>query len=117
MSVFVGYPAQPTSLPEVYHRVADRKPAGYEITTWESLETAGRVVMRSVLDAIEDADFCVFDLTFPNPNVLFEAGFAITRGKCVWLTVDVTRNSSRKHWQEISRQCMIRSSSRVFRRG
>src|ERR1044072_9250689 len=102
MAVFIGYPAQPTSLAEVYHRLSDRKPAGYTITTWEDLATGGRVVMKSILDAIEDADFCMFDVTFSNPNVLFEAGFAIARGKKVWLTLDSTRTGSIKQWNELA---------------
>jgi hypothetical protein len=56
--------------------------------TWESLIVDGAVIISRVLNAIDDAAMCIFDITVPNPNVLFEVGYAIGRGKRLWLTLD-----------------------------
>jgi len=101
-SIFMGYPSQPHSLPEVHRAVAKRAPSGHIYVTWESLQVGGTVVISTVLDAIEDASFCLFDVTRPNPNVLFEAGFAIARGKPIWLTVDTTVASYKKSWNDLA---------------
>lgn len=70
--------------------------------TWEQLQVDGRVVISQVLAAIDASDMCVFDVTFPNPNVLFEAGYAIGRGRPVWLTLDSTVASAKHAWRELS---------------
>src|SRR4051794_40692351 len=60
------------------------------VRTWESLNIPGRIIITQVLEAISEASIFICDLTYPNPNVLFELGFAIARKKRLWLTVDKT---------------------------
>lgn len=101
--VFFGYPGNPVAAAETLRATANRlNDAGIEAMTWEDLNIAGRVVVGRVLDAIDCAEMTVFDLTRPNENVLFEAGYAIARAKPVWLTLDKTVASSKAAWRELA---------------
>jgi hypothetical protein len=76
-------------------------PSPYVGLTWESLAVNGRVVMAEVFRAIEESAFCIFDVTHPNENVLFEIGFALGRAKSFWLTMDGTVRDSGRTWKEL----------------
>lgn len=103
-TVFFGYPGNPPAgadpLRNAARRLSDE--GGIEALTWEDLEVAGHIVISRVLAAIDDADMTVFDVTRPNENVLFEAGYAIARAKPVWLTLDTTVASSAEAWRELA---------------
>ena len=101
-TIFMGYPQYPPALAEVFRLVARRAPARHNYVTWEGLRVDGEIVISTILDTIDEADFCLFDVTRPNPNVLFEAGYAIARGKPVWLTVDTTVASHKKAWSDLA---------------
>lgn len=101
-SIFFGYPAIPRTLAETMRKTAERAKSSRTCTTWEDLEIRGRIVIEQVLNAIDSADLAVFDVTYPNENVLFEAGYAIARGNLVWLTLDSTVASARKAWNELA---------------
>lgn len=102
--VFFGYPANPQPGAEAMRNTAERlnQVPSIEARTWESLEVAGRVVIRSVLDTIDAADMTIFDVTRPNENVLFEIGYAIARAKPIWLTLDTTIASAQSSWRELA---------------
>lgn len=100
--LFFGYPGRPEALAEVMRNTAaGLSKAGMSARTWEDLQVGGRVVISAVLDEIRAMDFGVFDVTRPNPNVLFEAGFAIGLGKPLWLTRDATVTTARRDWNEL----------------
>lgn len=102
-SVFFGYPQYPTSGAQVLRTVAQSiTDADVEGVTWQDLVVDGSVIIDRVLEAIDECDMAVFDVTNPNPNVLFEAGYAIGRGKKVWLTQDSTVASARAKWRELA---------------
>jgi hypothetical protein len=102
VSIFMGYPIHPPAVAEIMRRVAASRPGGHEYVTWESLENAGRIVMATVVEAIDHSELCIFDLTRPNPNVLFEAGYAIARAKPVWFTVDTTVSDAKRNWNDLA---------------
>lgn len=103
-SIFFGYPERPTSQAETMRAVAKRlEDQGYaETNTWEDLRVGGTVVIDQVLSAIDQADMCIFDITYTNPNVLFEAGHAISRGKQVWLTLDGSVRDAHAGWKDFA---------------
>lgn len=103
-SVFFGYPQHPTVHGDVMRAVARalKSTASVETTTWEDLEVDGRIVIQRVLGAIDYCDMAIFDVTSPNPNVLFEIGYAIGRGKLIWLALDKTFQSARRDWDELA---------------
>lgn len=103
-SVFFGYPAQPRAQAEVLRTVSEQLNFldVVESITWEDLRVEGRLVITEVLRAIDDSDMAIFDLTDPNPNVLFEAGYAIGRGKQVWLTLETSLTRAKRSWTELA---------------
>ncbi|MFN4001514.1 P-loop ATPase, Sll1717 family [Microcella sp.] len=102
--VFFGYPEKPRGQAEVMRNFAKSLSAdlGVEAQTWEDLQVDGRLVVSEVLRQIDESTMTVFDLTFPNPNVLFEVGYAIARGKSVWLTLDSTSAFADKAWRDLA---------------
>jgi hypothetical protein len=44
--------------------------------TWQDMRVGGRIVISQLLETIDTCDMAVFDLTYLNENVLFEAGYA-----------------------------------------
>lgn len=102
--VFFGYPADARTQGETLRLTAAALRGqfeGVEGVTWEDLQVGGRLVIQRVLDAIDAAEMCVFDVTYPNENVLFEVGFAIARGKRVWLTLDSTTATASSAWKDL----------------
>jgi hypothetical protein len=102
MSVFFGYPEYPADAAETMRRTALQLSSKYNCVTWQSLAVSGRLIMAQVLESIDESEFAVFDLTYPNPNVLFEAGYALARGKSFWITVDLTVKSALRSWSELA---------------
>jgi hypothetical protein len=103
-AVFFGYPRKPRAIAEVMKNFAAgiRKMDDINATTWEDLRPDGIVVIDEVLGAIDHADMSIFDLTYPNPNVLFELGYAISRAKRVWITLDATVQSASRSWVDLA---------------
>jgi hypothetical protein len=100
-SAFFGYPGHPERVAEVLRSTAKRVATESTVETWEDLDVGGRVVIREVLASIDRADFSLFDVTHLNQNVLFEAGYAVARGKPIWLTLDVTDMSAKQRWSDL----------------
>lgn len=103
-SIFFGYPEQTHGQAEVIRRFASTLAKDFDVesTTWEDLQVDGRLVVHEVLKRIDASSMAIFDLTAPNPNVLFETGYAIARGKPVWLTLDTTSASADRSWRNLA---------------
>jgi hypothetical protein len=74
------------------------KDQGIEARSWEDLRVAGRVIIDPILAAIDASDSCVAEISSNNPNVLFEAGYALARGKDLFLAIDETDHEATKAW-------------------
>ena len=72
-----------------------------QIQSWEELSVAGRLVITPILEAIEKADFFCADLTGMNDNVLFEIGYAIAKGKPIWLVLDTSKEKWELKFKEL----------------
>lgn len=103
-TIFFGYPERPPANAEVMRNTAHSIGSDPDITatTWQDLAVDGRIVIDQVLDAIDNCDMAVFDITCLNSNVLFELGYAIGRGKQIWLALDSTHSQARKNWKELA---------------
>lgn len=103
-SVFLGYPQKPRAIPDVMRTFAAalNSTTGIEVATWEDLVVDGKVVISEITSAIDDASMSIFDVTYPNPNVLYELGYAIARAKPVWITVDTTIETANRSWVDLA---------------
>jgi nucleoside 2-deoxyribosyltransferase len=91
--IFYAYPSVPESAKDAAASAVKDLEHTHLATVqpWEGLYINGRIIPTEVFAAIDRADILIGDLTGLNANVLFEVGYAIGRGKRVWLTTDVSR--------------------------
>jgi hypothetical protein len=91
--VFVAYPSTPQQVGQTIE-AAVAMTAGLgsstSFETWRQLDIPGRFIADAILDKINDAEFVVADITRLNFNVCFEVGYAIGKGKRVWLILNTT---------------------------
>ncbi|NEH73989.1 P-loop ATPase, Sll1717 family [Rhizobium leguminosarum] len=84
-SAFFAYPGQPIDLTSTID-IGAKRTAGagkINIKTWPEMGVFGQVIPDSVRRQIREAGALVFDITRPNLNVYYEAGYAIGLGKPV----------------------------------
>ena len=103
-SIFLGYPAQTRAHTELLRTAAGivHQQTGEMPVLWEDMITDGRLIIKHVLAEIDRSELCVFDLTWQNENVLFEAGYAIARGKRVLFTLDITYKMAKRKWKDFA---------------
>lgn len=102
-SVFLAYAAKPNLRAEAMRDTQVRlERSSTPSTTWEQLSVAGRVIISAITAAIDEADAVFAEVSDANSNVLFEAGYALARGKQLWLALDETDENALKHWREIA---------------
>jgi hypothetical protein len=101
--IFFGYPSKPDLLCETLGRSARliEESTGLQTLPWEKLRIEGRIVVDRVLNAIDGARLAVFEVTDLNLNVLFELGYAIARGKKIWLLRDPSIADSDRAWEHM----------------
>lgn len=87
--VFLGYSKKPleTSQEILYAESVINKSGFAETKTWESTPATGRLIVETVLQAIDDSTICLFDVTNFSQNVLFEVGYAFSRQKHILLSL------------------------------
>lgn len=101
-SWFFAYGAQPRLRAETMHQAAEGlRAAGLEVTGWESLPVKGTLLIDTITTAIEARSGIVAEISDLNSNVLFEAGYAIARGKHLWLAFDETDAEAARNWKEL----------------
>lgn len=61
-----------------------------KITTWEDLPISGTYINKGIFNAIDKCDLFICDLTSLNFNVLYELGYAIAKGKQIWISLNNT---------------------------
>jgi hypothetical protein len=100
--VFFGYASKPELSRETLYSASEEIASTglVEILSWESLKVGGRVVITAILDAIDDSELAVFDVSTLNENVLFEVGYAIGRAKGIWLLLDTTDKEAKWLWKK-----------------
>jgi hypothetical protein len=85
-SAFFAYPGQPSDLVSTIDNAAQMVNSGsgsVELTIWPEMGVFGDIIPDQVRDNIRSAAAFIFDVTRSNPNVYYEAGFAIGLGKPV----------------------------------
>lgn len=89
--VFFAYASQPPLRAETIREAVGACMArGMTAYSWEDLGIGGRIVVDAITEKIDECDACVAEISANNPNVLFEAGYALARDKRLFFAIDET---------------------------
>lgn len=83
---FFAYPATPSDLRATIETVSNainKTPVKLNIQTWAQADVFGAHIPDEIRVEINESDILVADITRPNPNVYYEIGFAIGKGKTI----------------------------------
>lgn len=86
---FVAYPSRDLQLLGIMRSAIQKANVAHgpvQFDSWEFNDIPGTPLISPILEKIDDSSFIVADITFLNPNVVYEVGFAIGKGKRVFLT-------------------------------
>lgn len=103
ISGFFAYPSKPASIPETIKRAVNEinKAQDCHIKTWQECAITGKFIIDVICREIDNADLFIADLTWANPNVLFELGYAIGKRKRVWLLLDSSFTESKNLFDQL----------------
>jgi hypothetical protein len=96
---FVAYSSRDASLSRTIATgvaKANARLKSIRYSPWEFNDIAGNPVISPILDGIEESLFIVADITYLNPNVVYEVGFAIGSRKRAYLVRNNTIEGDRK---------------------
>ena len=88
MTAFVAYSSRDQSLSGMISdavSLANAKTKRVRYESWESNDIAGTPLISPIVERIEESSFIVADVTYLNPNVVYEIGFAIGNRKRAFL--------------------------------
>lgn len=88
--MFFAYSSQPSFVGEAIESFAAEfnKSKQCEIFTWKNMDISGMSITKEILSSIDEREIFGCDLTTLNLNVLFELGYAIAKGKKIWITLN-----------------------------
>jgi hypothetical protein len=92
MNGFFAYAAHPATIGQTIENAVEsiKKSGDISLSTWKALDIPGHFISQKVLEAIDDADYLVADISVLNFNVTYELAYAIGAGKKML----ITKNSS-----------------------
>ncbi|WP_296634212.1 hypothetical protein, partial [Thiobacillus sp. SCN 63-57] len=85
---FVAYPSRDKALSKLIASgvaKANRKLSHLRYDPWEFNDIAGAPLISPIIEGIDASKFVVADITYLNPNVVYEIGFAIGRSRRCFL--------------------------------
>src|SRR5438093_51190 len=83
-TAFVAYSSRVGTVADIVFasvRKANARTLPVRYEPWEFNDVAGMPLVSPILEKIDDSPFLVADVTTLNPNVVYEIGFAVGRGK------------------------------------
>ncbi len=98
-SYFLAYAGRPALRAEAMRETVTACAArSIEAVSWENLRVEGRLLIDPILEKIRELDACVAEVSSNNPNVLFEAGYALGIGKPLIFAIDETDQDATRAW-------------------
>jgi nucleoside 2-deoxyribosyltransferase len=79
-----------------------------ENSNFNKVVVGGKVIISEILRNIDDCDIFIADVTGVNANVMFELGYAIGVKKRIWLTLDGTRASAKRDYEQFRLLVLLR---------
>ena len=105
--VFYAFPGEPAALNETINKAItmlkgqlDTKPDRVRFTPWTDMNVGGKRLVDTILSNIDRTDVFACDLTYPNPNVSFELGYAIGRFKRIWISLNASIENAEREYQQ-----------------
>lgn len=101
---FIGYPSSPSGIGEAIEgsvRQFSARISEFTVRSWPQLFKYGEIIDENIFSAIDRSELCLFDITVPNFNVFYEAGYAIGRRKPVIPLINISIENSGKYLSEI----------------
>lgn len=80
---FLAYPSDKSVADSMLRLMKELRKSGTEVVDWRKLTNPG-LLFRPILTSIDGAGLLLAESTYGNPNVLFELGYAIARGKATY---------------------------------
>jgi hypothetical protein len=100
---FFAYAAEPALRAETLRQArASLVDRGIVAQTWEDLVITGKVLINEVCAAIDSSATLVADVSTINNNVLFEVGYALAKGKVLFLVLDHKDVDAVQAWKDVS---------------
>jgi hypothetical protein len=87
-TAFVAYPSRDRNLLSVLREgiaKATARTTAIRFEPWEFNDIAGTPLVSPIIEKIDSANLVIADITYLNLNVIYEVGYAIGRGKRVFL--------------------------------
>ena len=105
VTCFFAYPGKPPALAETIEAAIDTINRygrdEVEVKGWKALNVTGKFIVDEICSAIRAADLFICDLTYPNPNVLFELGYAVICKKRIWITLDDSHDAAKTNYEKL----------------
>lgn len=100
---FFAYPSSEDTLREAIQDAVPKlnKIGLVNIKTWEECNPSGNFIIKTIRQAIDEAELFFADLTGLNHNVMFELGYAIAHNKRIWLIFDDTITEAKKMFNQL----------------
>lgn len=100
---FFAFPSHPLDLVETIEATINdmNTPRTIQVYSWRHFSTPGKIVLSEVCRGIDASNIFACDLTHLNMNVLFELGYAISRAKYVWITIDPSVNKAKENYDKL----------------
>ena len=106
--IFYAYPHHPSHVGETISSAATKlkgdgvlKKNNVRFRLWADNTVSGKPLLKTVLGQIDRSHIFACDLTYPNPNVNFELGYAIARFKRIFATLDPSVSKAERDFQRI----------------
>ena len=100
---FFAYPSGGNTLKEAIQDAVPKlnKSGLVNIKTWEECNPSGNFIIKTIRQAIDEAELFFADLTGLNHNVMFELGYAIAHNKRIWLIFDDTYTGAKEMFHQL----------------
>ena len=101
---FFAYPFSGQTLKEAIQDAVPKlnKSGLINIKSWEECNpSSGNFIIKTIRQAIDEAELFFADLTGLNHNVMFELGYAIAHNKRIWLIFDDTYTEAKKLFNQL----------------
>ena len=100
---FFAYPSSGQTLKEAIQDAVPKlnKSGLVNIKSWEECNPGGNFIIKTIRQAIDEAELFFADLTGLNHNVMFELGYAIAHNKRIWLIFDDTYTEAKKMFNQL----------------